>query len=140
METTAAHAARSREGFQKLGLTEGQPKILYILMRRDGCIQKELAECCRIMPSTLTVMLSKLESKGYIHKESMLVSGGKHAYRVWLTEKGWEIAGKVDDLVETLEARTFQGFTEKEKEEMFELLGRAADNLNRVPDNLRAPE
>ena len=55
LETQKAHWELSRKGFQKLELTDGQPKILYILLRREGCVQKDLAEVCRIRPSTLTV-------------------------------------------------------------------------------------
>jgi len=131
LETSAAHANRSREGFQRLNLTDGQPKILYNLAKGDGCIQKELAERCRIKPSTLTVMLARLEEQGYIYRESLLVSGGKHACRVLLTKKGWDIVKKITDLIDSLEERTLRGFTETEKRQLLDLLGRAADNLNR---------
>ncbi len=130
LETSAAHANRSREGFQKLDLTDGQPKILYNLAKGDGCIQKELAERCKIKPSTLTVMLAKLEERGFIYRKSLLVSGSKHACQVLLTEKGRDMVKKITDLVDSLEERTLRGFTDTEKRQLLDLLGRAADNLN----------
>ena len=69
LELSQAHANRSREGFQRLNLSDGQPKILYILGAQDGQTQKELAELCRIRPSTLTVMLDKMEKKSYLYRE-----------------------------------------------------------------------
>lgn len=45
LETSSAHRQKSREGFQKLNLTEGQPKILYILYIKDGHTQKNWRNC-----------------------------------------------------------------------------------------------
>ena len=38
-----AHSKISRNSFQKLGLSSGQPKILYVLKRNEGKLQKEIA-------------------------------------------------------------------------------------------------
>ena len=57
LETSSAHRQKSREWFQKQELTDGQPKILYILYIKDGHTQKELASMCKVSESTLTAML-----------------------------------------------------------------------------------
>lgn len=69
---SSAHADASRKAFAELNLTEAQPKILYILRRTDGIVQKELAGICNIRPSTLTVMLSKMENKITYVKNSVM--------------------------------------------------------------------
>ncbi len=130
LETSAAHADKSRAGFQRLDLPEGQPKVLYILYYCEGCFQKDLAERCRIRQSTLTVMLEKLEGKGYIRKERTVVSGGKRAYNIYLTEAGRKMAEQVIALIEDLEEQSMKGFSRKERELLLSMLERVTDNLN----------
>ncbi|MBQ9119723.1 MAG: MarR family transcriptional regulator [Lachnospiraceae bacterium] len=129
MDTQTAHWNRSRIGFQKLDLSDGQPKVLYILRTMEGCVQKELAKVCDIKPSSMTVMLDRLEEKGYVRREETKVSGGKRAYRIYLTEEGRQIAEKVFWLMETIEEECFQGISDTEKQLLFDLLKRVRDNL-----------
>lgn len=129
LETSSAHSELSRSEFSKLMLTDGQPKILYILRRQDGYVQKELAEICGIKPSTLTVLLSKMEKINLIKKEKDIVSGGKRAFKIYLTDKGKDIANKVENIVEKMEERSFKGFSPDEKKQLLEMLGKISDNL-----------
>lgn len=131
MDTQKSHWNRSRKGFQELDLSDGQPKVLYILRMIDGCVQKELAKACDIKPSSMTVMLDGLEKKGFVRREETKVSGGKRAFKVCLTEEGREMAEKVFLLMETIEEEIFEGITETEKQQLFSLLKRIRENLDR---------
>lgn len=126
---SSAHADSSRKEFGRLGLTDGQPKILYILQRCDGVVQKDLASICGIRQSTLTVLLGNLEKQGFICKEACYVSGGKRAYKILLTDAGKEMATRLDVAVEELESKSFRGFSEEEKASLLELLSRVEENL-----------
>lgn len=126
---SSAHADASRTAFAQLGLTEAQPKILYILKRTGGIVQKELAQVCNIRQSTLTVLLSKMESQDYIYKEICYVSGKKRAYKIYLTRKGKEKADELENVVETLENKGFKGFSEEEKKSLLIMLGRVEENM-----------
>lgn len=126
---SSAHAEASRKEFAELELTEAQPKILYILKRTDGIIQKELAGVCNIRPSTLTVMLAKMEKQNYICKKQCYVSGKKRAYKIYLTKEGKEKADKLEYVVESLENKGFEGFTEEEKCTLLNMLGRVEENM-----------
>jgi len=57
------------------------------------------------------------------------VSGGKRAFRIFLTEEGRRLAEKVDCVVEEMEEKGFAGFSEEEKDQLISLLGRLTDNL-----------
>ena len=129
LDTYAAHAETSRREFQKLDLTEGQPKILYVLRREDGQVQKDLAETCKVKQPTLTVLLQKLESKGLIRKESCTVSGGKYANRIFLTEEGQEKARELEDVVEELERKGLKDFSPEENKQLFSMLAKVAENM-----------
>lgn len=128
----SSHADASRTEFINLGLTEAQPKILYILKRADGIIQKDLAKLCNIKPSTLTVMLSKMEKQNYIYKDSCYVSGKKRAYSIHLTEEGKEKAEQLENIIELLESKGFTGFTTEEKNNLLDMLGKVEENMRKI--------
>ncbi len=125
---SAEHKRRSRQYFQSLELTEGQPKVLSILRRMEGCLQKELAEACHVEPATMTAVLKNMEQRGMIIKEKCLVAG-KRAYCIRFTEYGRELADKVWEAVWELEDVSFAGFTEEEKEQFLQMFSRIQDNL-----------
>ena len=130
IRTYGAHKKKSRQGFQKFELSDGQPKILSILKDMEGCSQKELAEACRVEPATMTSLLKNMEQKGLIRKEAIQVAG-QRAYSVYLTELGRKRSGEVMDIVDELEMISFQGFTNEEKEQFFGLLSRIYHNLDK---------
>lgn len=128
---TAAHGEASRLVFNDLGLTEAQPKILYILNGFEGMVQKDFANLCAIKPSTMTVQLARMEQEGLVRREACYVSGGKKAYRVFLTEKGKAIAESLTDRIQSLEDRSFQGFSEEERVQLLSMLERVEENLKK---------
>ena len=68
------------------GLTPGQPKILDYLLNHDGAIQKDIAVFCHIEPASLTVILSGMENKGYIKRQTD--NGNRRSLHVYLTDTG----------------------------------------------------
>ena len=132
MDTQKSHWNRSRKGFQALDLSDGQPKVLYILRMKNGCVQKDLAKACDIKPSSMTVLLDGLEKKGLIKRVQTKVCGGKRAFQIYLTEEGLIMAEKVYLLMDCIEEEAFEGITEQEKEQLFSLLRRVKDNLDRA--------
>ena len=77
----------------------------------------------------MVVLLSNMEKRGLIRKEVDHVSGGKRAFRVFLTDAGKDLADRVNRVVETNEEKGFSGFSEEEKDQLISLLGRLSDNL-----------
>lgn len=131
MEAYSMHAESSRMIFQKYNLSAGQPKVLYILNIKDGYLQKELAKICKVTQPTMTALLNNMEKQDLIRKEKILVSGGKRAYCIYLTEKGKEIANEVDKNIEELEHVGFNGFSDEERHLLLEMLGRVSENLSK---------
>lgn len=125
----SAHQTKAREIFAELNLTEAQPKLLYILYFNDGIVQKDFAGLCSCKESTMTVHINNLESNGFIYKESILVSGHKHANKIFLTEKGKETAEKLNKKIEELEALCTKNFTDREKKTLLKLLSCLTENL-----------
>ena len=131
--TASAHADASRKAFTELDLTEGQPKILYLLRRNPDILQKDLAALCGIRPSTLTVLLKKLEAKKLTYKETCSVSGGKKAYKIHLTDEGHAMADQLEDVVEALEERGFLGFSQNERKVLLDMLCKIEKNMKCEP-------
>ncbi|MBQ7278304.1 MAG: MarR family transcriptional regulator [Clostridia bacterium] len=131
MGTNAAHYEQIRKSFDALGLTEGQPKVLYVLLALEGCLQKDLALACHVRASTLTVLLQKLEERGFVQKRPCHAPGGKAARAIYLTAAGKEAAKRIHVAVEELEELSFAGFSHEEREQLFSLLARVEENLRR---------
>ncbi len=125
----AAHKKCSMHEFQKLNLTTGQPKVLAILSQKEGYLQKDLAARCHVEPATMTSILSNMSGNGLVYKKQESVSGGKRAYSIYLTDKGHEMAHKVNQIVDDMEVISFQNFDDSEKQLLIQLLNRVQTNL-----------
>lgn len=108
-------------------LTPGQPKILDYLASHNGAIQKDIASYCCIKQATLTSVLAGMESKGLIERRSL--NGNRRNLYVFLTDKGAELAARVEQEFIKIEQTAFMGFQEKEKRQLVELLERIKNNL-----------
>ena len=129
LSASAAHQKSCWQGFRELDLSPGQPNVLSRLRYQEGYLQKELAALCHVEPATMVVLLSNMEKRGMIRKEVDHVSGGKRAFRIFLTEEGRCLADQVDRVVEAIEEKGFVGFSEDEKDQLISLLGRLTENL-----------
>lgn len=76
-------------------LTAGQPKVLDFLGKHNGCIQKSIATGCQIEPATLTGILSRMEEKKLIIRQTK--DGNKRSLYVYLTDEGKRLQEIVND-------------------------------------------
>lgn len=131
LETQAAHWNVSRQGFAELGLSEGLPKVLFVLRGNEGCVQKKLAVICQVRESTLTVLLKRLENIGYVQKKTVQVSGGKRAFGIYLTDAGKDKADEVISLMERIDSQSLLGFSGEERIQLLAMLDRVRKNLGK---------
>jgi len=117
------------EEFAKIGLTEGQPKIIGFLIRNDGCIQRELASHCQIKSSTVTSLLANMERSGLIYRISN--PQDKRILNVYLTEKGRAVHEEIERIFAKVDEECFLGFTVEEKNQTIDLLNRICENLRK---------
>lgn len=94
LELSAAHAKKSREIFTTLGVSDAQPKILYILLAEDGWLQKDLAEFCKISSCFYDYSIKQYGEKRSCKRKKTQLSNGKRAFQIYLTENGRKIAKK----------------------------------------------
>lgn len=125
------HKKYNMQKFNEMNLTTGQPKVLSILLKKEGYLQKDLAKRCHIEPATLTTILKNMEMKNLIYKIQESVSGGKKAYSIHLTPHGREAAERVEEVVRASEKISFQGFSEEEKAQMLQWMEKIQNNLEK---------
>lgn len=117
--------------FNDMGLSQGQPKVVELLLYNDGCSQKDLAKACELQPATMSVLLKKMEKDNLVHRIPETLSNGIHVTRVFLTQSGRELSSQILKCVSIVEDQCFCGFTSKEKEQCLTYMDRIYKNLQK---------
>ncbi len=78
------------------GVSIPQSFILYSLLEQNGSTLKEIGNKTLIDSSSMTVLVDKLEKDELVERK--LDSQDRRAIRVFITEKGLRIAGKISEI------------------------------------------
>ncbi len=118
-----------RPAFIALGLTlgEGQPRVFYALIQKEGMTQRELAQACSLDSTTLSRALTRMEAEDWIYREPD--PERRRSYRIMLTHVGREKAKKVKKAFEQLDETLCGGLEEKEAESLLSALTKMKENL-----------
>jgi DNA-binding MarR family transcriptional regulator len=122
------HRKTALAEFCKIGLTQGQPKVLDFLVLNNGCIQKDIAENCRIEPATVTSLLANMEKNALVYRTQN--SENRRILNVFLTDKGITMQKQVTKIFNALDELCFKDFSEQEKTDAINLLIRIQNNLD----------
>ena len=123
-----AHRKHAGEGIAKNGLTRGQPMLLDMLVKYDGCNQKLIAEKCQLEPATITSILTLMEKSGLVERRPS--PEDKRVMTVHLTQKGRDAHQRVSEVfLREQDDVCFAGFSEQEREEAISVLRRIHRNL-----------
>lgn len=126
------HMQRSFTEFTKIGLTQGQPRILRYLKSHTGCIQREICDNCHMKPATVTEVLEKMEEKNFI--ERRYEPGSRRNLQVFLTPIGNEYLSRANQVDQLLEEEYFRGFSPEEKEHAIACFERIYNNLKNADE------
>ena len=119
-----------RDTLKKVGLYVGQPHILKIINEKPGLPQASLARLAGIKASTLNVMLGRMAKNGLVK-----IKNDKHNSKikcVYLTDKGKEIQKIGCKIIDQIKQKQYEGFSEKEKNELQCYMSRINENLNNI--------
>lgn len=117
---------------EEIGLYPGQPFVLFTLSNNDGQSQKELAERLNVKPSTITVMLKRMEKVNLVKRRQDLKD--QRVSRVYITETGHEMCEKANQIMKQVEEEMFDNLTVEEKVILRRLLLVVKDNLHSSKD------
>ena len=106
----------------------GQQDFLYIICNNEGISQKELSEKLHIGKATTAKSIKNLESNGYIRREKD--SEDKRFYKIYLTDKGREIAPLINSTFEDMLDIYSEGFSDEEYIYVLNSLKKVLGNLH----------
>lgn len=112
------------------GVYRSQHRLLMILGKNPNCTQIELAAELEISPAAVAVSLRKLENGGYLTRE--MNEDDRRSNQVAITEKGNRLICKSIRLFDEVEREMFSGFEEEELRQLYKLLQKAYNNLDRM--------
>ena len=120
MKANSMFARKVMYEANKIGLTSGQPKVLYFLSRFKEADQKTIANYLEIEPATVGSILLRMEEAGLIVREKK--EGNRRSLYVSLTEKGTKAAKEMEQVFAESEKKVSGGLSEEEKMELRRLL------------------
>jgi DNA-binding MarR family transcriptional regulator len=124
------HHARAHALFDEIGLYRGQPPVLRALWEQDGHTHSELATRLHVTPATITKMIQRMARAGFVACQPD--PDDQRVSRVYLTDAGRAIQSKVLQVMQAIDAETFEGFTLEEQVLMHRFLLQIRENLVRA--------
>ncbi|WP_302528088.1 MarR family winged helix-turn-helix transcriptional regulator [Megasphaera elsdenii] len=114
------------------GLMPGQPKILEYLWFHDGASQKDISRECIIDKSTVTSLLKRMENLDLIRKETR--PEDQRGVAIFLTDKGWEKAKRIRQVIYATDDAMWQGIPEEEKQQFMRTFHKIIANQKKWGD------
>lgn len=112
MQASHAYFQKSFQQLNNIGLHPGQPPMLWHIFEEEGLSQKELARRLQVRPPTVNVSLQRMERADYICRRQD--EKDQRVSRIYLTEKGRQLAEQIGEMMKDSNSRMTQGFTEAE--------------------------
>jgi DNA-binding MarR family transcriptional regulator len=122
-----AHRANVGALLSGVGLHVGQEMVLLELWKEDGLKGGELADRLGVEPPTVTRMIRRMESCGFVERRSDPADA--RSFRVHLTDKGRALEEPVARLWREVEEKTLRGISPEETLVLRRLLARIRENL-----------
>jgi len=118
--------------YHRGGHTRGQGRILHFLHHHGAMTQRELQEYAGIKSASLSELLEKAESNGFLSR--FRNSGDKRTVNVSLTELGKSNARDFDKEKGETDKSSFSCLTDEEQEQLESLLSKLVSFWNKTLD------
>lgn len=112
-----------------LDLHPGQPKILEYLYDYPNATAKEIGEYLVIDKSTMTSLLNRMIKQGLITKK--INSTDKRSYDISLTDKGYQKALEVKEIVWDVDDKIWKHIDEQQQKQFIETLQLMMKNMEK---------
>jgi DNA-binding MarR family transcriptional regulator len=113
------------EGLRDIAPSHGY--ILYVLFKNDGISMKEIKNSINKKKNTVTVLIDKLVSRGFLKKVPDANDG--RTTRIFLTPKGKSLEKSFNSISDKLLKKAYHGFSENEKTKIVMLLNKIDKNF-----------
>lgn len=132
MKANSMFARKVMYEANKIGLTSGQPKILYFLSKFKEADQKTIANYLEIEQATVGSILLGMEKSELIVRKQH--DGNRRSLYVSLTEKGIEAAKIMNNVFDKIENIAAKTLSDENKEELKHLLAEICKSLSEDGD------
>ncbi len=108
----------------------GESRLLMIISENENISQREIAKKMNTSAPSVGVSLRKIEEKGYILRQNS--EKDSRANKIVLTKKGDDFVEKTHSIFQTLDKKTFKGFTQSELDTLDILMDKLQNNLDKM--------
>ena len=108
------------------GVLKRDAVLPFLLCKKEGMKQKEIADEIRVSPSTLSEMINRLVEDGYVERRAE--AGDRRVKTLFLTERGVERAEYMLSQITLIVDRLFVNLDDTEKQELIRLLDKLVGN------------
>ena len=132
LEIFRLHHIMAHKLLEEIDLYPGQPPLLFMLNKMDGQSQKDLASRLHIKPSTVNVMIKRMEKESLIERRQD--EEDQRISRVHITDKGRLVCKKANEMMKEMEDNMLVDLNSQEKIILRRLLLQVKDNLSEEED------
>lgn len=111
----------------RLELHPGQVPVVMALSKNGGLSQRELSEKLTVRPSTMAVMLQRMERAGLVRR--IPDQRDQRVSRAFLSEKGQTLLDRMREKMEILDQECLKDFTHEEVALLKQFMNRIRENL-----------
>ena len=109
----------------RVGISSVQAAALLAINVTQGSLLKEMGEALKLNNSAITGLTNRMEANQLIEKKPCSTDG--RATRVFITEKGNKILKNVGPMLQELNTKLTESFSEKEVETIIRFLNHVID-------------
>ncbi len=124
--------------FKNYSIGHAQVITLHHICKHNGLNQHELVNHFNLDKSSVTSQISILEKNGYISREKN--KDDSRERKIYITEKTEAIQNNLKEKFSGWTDIMLDGFREEEKEELFSLMGKLKENVERAIKKLKEDE
>ena len=114
---------------QEMGIPESYRMVIMYLLREPGANQKNIAEFANITTAAVNQTVKEMLANGYLEKQTD--EQDRRYTKLYLTEKGSEIAYKLRERIRVADERITVEISQEKEAEMIELLDKIHDCIRR---------
>jgi len=118
---------KMRKNSDDLGFKTGYRQVLRFLSQEDGVTQVDIARHAHFTAPTVSITLKKMEDEGLILRRTD--KDDTRRTRVFITDKGRNLAFKLHEKVMDCEEILIRGLSEEETNELCRLLKKVRENI-----------
>ncbi|WP_159722707.1 MarR family winged helix-turn-helix transcriptional regulator [Enterococcus sp. CSURQ0835] len=118
---------QAREQVEGQEFSHGQNRVLRMLLKHDGCSQKELVTQLKIRPASVSELLTKLEKKGYVRRQQNETD--RRVTNFFLTDSGRALVANFEQVRLEYGEEIFSVLNETEKTQLAQILAKLNQNF-----------